>query len=521
VAPELAPQTVGAVDPRKLAGRRAGLLFLVSGLLAFLGILLSQVEPGRRLLIAGLGLLDLVLAAAFTLLPWHRLAPRMLLAIPVFGYVTIGLFDVAGAFPTPYLYPIFFILLSVWLGLSQPPRTAIWLAPVTTAAYVLPLLQPGHDGRALSSVITAVVTFVLVSEVIARAVHQLETARAQSHHRAELLGNVVRATRMLSTLDPGALMSSLVDAVIAMGFDAAAFNVFDEEGKTFRVVRARNLPDHVVEGIHPAQQGVAGMVLASGRAQLIENYRDDPRANPELAREGFQVVAGAPIIIDRRIAAVMVASARRPIQLTAQDLEALELLGQQAAAELANVIRFEMQGREKQFLAEAAVRDHLTGLGNRQFVSQILADLQPDDGVLLADLDHFKSVNDSDGHAGGDAVLVALATFLKRTLRVQDLAGRYGGEEFMIVLPQTGVASGDAARRLVAAWQATSPRTTISIGAAIHRRDRSAHATVEAADAALYVAKRDGRNCARLEPPRRDTLPTSNRPDEPHAPRPA
>jgi diguanylate cyclase (GGDEF)-like protein len=514
VVPELERHVVGRADPRKLAGRRAGLLFLVSGLLAFLGIVLNQVEPTRGLLIAGLGLLDLVLAAAFSALPWHRLPARTLLAIPVFGYITIGLFDVAGAFPTPYLYPIFFILLSVWLGLSQPPRTAIWLAPVTTVAYVVPLLQPGHDGRALASVITAVVTFVLVSEVIARAVHQLERARAQSHHRAELLGNVVRATRMLSTLDPGALMTSLVDSVIAMGFDAAAFNVFDEHARTFRVVRARNLPDSIVQGVHPAKQGVTGLVLAQGRAQLIEGYREDPRAIPELARAGFQVVAGAPIVIDRRIAAVMVAAARRPIQLTAQDLEALELLGQQAAAELAKIIRFELEGREKQSLREAALRDHLTGLGNRQFVDKILADLRPDDGVLLADLDHFKSVNDTDGHAGGDAVLVALARFLRTTLRDHDLAARYGGEEFLLILPQAGVASGDVARRLVAAWQAINPRTTVSIGVAIHRRDRPPQATVEAADAALYVAKRDGRNCARLEPPRRDTLPTSNRPDE-------
>ena len=471
----------------------------MAGLLALLGVASGAPTAGRPTAIVLLALLDLVLAGAIIAVPWHRLPTRVLLAILGCGYVAIGLFDLAGAFPTPYLYPLFFIILAVWLGLSQPPRTAIWLAPVTAAAYVLPLLQPGHDGQAVASVITAVVTFVLVSEVIARALAQLEQARAEASHRADLLGHVVRATRQLSTLDRDALMATLVDSVMAMGFDAAAFNVLDHDARTFRARRSRNLPEDFVCEAHPADQGITGMVLRGGRAQVIERYADDPRAFPALARAGFQVVAGAPIVVGRRIAAVMVAAARRPIQVSPQDLEALELLAQQAAAELVNVIRFELQGQEKQMLREAAMRDHLTGLGNRLLVTEILGALRPDDGLLLADLDHFKAVNDSDGHAGGDAVLVALARFLERTLRSEDLAARYGGEEFLLVLPQVGAAALSVAERLVQAWAATHPRTTISIGAAVHCAGRTALETMHAADVALYTAKRQGRNRARAE----------------------
>ena len=125
--------------------------------------------------------------------------------------------------------------------------------------------------------------------------------------------------------------------------------------------------------------------------------------------------------------------------------------------------------------------------------------------LLLLDLDHFKQVNDQYGHAAGDQVLAGVGTALRSVLRARDFAGRNGGEEFAVLLPDTDIAAAlEIAERVRAAIaEVTLPGTgvpvTVSIGVAgfpghastLERLDRLA-------DAALYVAKRQGRNRVEL-----------------------
>jgi diguanylate cyclase (GGDEF)-like protein len=124
----------------------------------------------------------------------------------------------------------------------------------------------------------------------------------------------------------------------------------------------------------------------------------------------------------------------------------------------------------------------------------LLDSLQPGDAVVLIDLDHFKAVNDSDGHAAGDTVLVALADHLRRCVRDADLIARYGGEEFVVVLRDAGMHAGHAAERLMEEWRRVGPRTTYSAGVAVHRPDAGPALTLARADAALYAAKHMGRD---------------------------
>jgi two-component system, cell cycle response regulator len=155
-----------------------------------------------------------------------------------------------------------------------------------------------------------------------------------------------------------------------------------------------------------------------------------------------------------------------------------------------------------------ANRDVLTGLPNRRGVIEAMG---PDTrgpqrglAVLLADLDHFKSVNDAYGHAAGDAVLVEVARRMSEAIRSEDTAGRYGGEEFLVVLPganeATGLNLGERIRHAVGAcpviWEGVAIPVTVSIGLAC--RDSGAAENRESllhrADGALYEAKRSGRN---------------------------
>jgi two-component system, cell cycle response regulator len=122
-------------------------------------------------------------------------------------------------------------------------------------------------------------------------------------------------------------------------------------------------------------------------------------------------------------------------------------------------------------------------------------------GVLLIDIDHFKLVNDTHGHAVGDAVLKKTADIVRQTVREYDSVGRYGGEELMVVVPRCTLRDAlhlaERLRKSVAREPIRTPLAqvplTISIGVAVGRK-QSAEALLRAADDALYRAKNDGRN---------------------------
>jgi diguanylate cyclase (GGDEF)-like protein len=178
--------------------------------------------------------------------------------------------------------------------------------------------------------------------------------------------------------------------------------------------------------------------------------------------------------------------------------------------------------RANQRLAQIASTDGLTGLFNhRTFQEGLRRDLHRAErtarplSLLLLDVDHFKTFNDSYGHPAGDAVLRAIGKLLLASVRVGDVAARYGGEEFVLILPDTDAKGAELlAERLranVAKMRVKigedSIRVTASFGVATASgrcRDVGGE-LVARADAALYEAKRAGRNCVRssgvLEPP--------------------
>lgn len=151
--------------------------------------------------------------------------------------------------------------------------------------------------------------------------------------------------------------------------------------------------------------------------------------------------------------------------------------------------------RQEVHLEESATTDALTGLANRRVAMRVLGRLDVGDTVVYIDLDHFKRVNDTLGHDAGDGVLRAFARSMRAVARAGDTVGRHGGEEFVMLLPRTGV---DGALvvldRLRWMWEAARPQpVTFSAGVATVASS-GGRAALNRADAALYAAKRAGRD---------------------------
>ena len=169
-----------------------------------------------------------------------------------------------------------------------------------------------------------------------------------------------------------------------------------------------------------------------------------------------------------------------------------------------------VNARLRQQLSDRAITDELTGIMTRRALRELAPaligqqhKLRRDVAVLMLDLDHFKRINDSFGHAMGDAVLQLAASTLKAQLRVDSLLARYGGEEFVAIVPVEDLQiARSVAERLRAAvtgvdWQGRlklARGVTVSVGVAIVGPNETFEASLERADEALYRAKREGRD---------------------------
>jgi diguanylate cyclase (GGDEF)-like protein/PAS domain S-box-containing protein len=184
-------------------------------------------------------------------------------------------------------------------------------------------------------------------------------------------------------------------------------------------------------------------------------------------------------------------------------------------AETALRLAYEELEKSRAALEEIAARDDLTGLYNRREVNRLLSTEVArcrrhghSMALLLVDLDNFKLVNDNHGHAVGDEVLRTAARLLRNGIRSEDQAGRYGGEEFILLLPETSpegaLHTAERLRQAIATSTVTttlsdgttvSLNASVSIGLAIYPNDGvNEEALIESADKALYEAKRNGRN---------------------------
>lgn len=229
----------------------------------------------------------------------------------------------------------------------------------------------------------------------------------------------------------------------------------------------------------------------------------------QIVTKGFHRLVDDPSLIERLLEhpdsnyAESVSRGDRYLSIMAARIEQQgELLGM--AALLRDVTT---QKRREAHLRAISYTDELTGLLNRRSLTAVLHQGIEDAvgnqrplSLLMMDLDHFKTLNDTHGHAMGDQVLMAFGGLLKRRLRDADYACRYGGEEFCAILPNTPMAgarkTAEDIRRAVMVMDCNGVTVTVSIGVATldQLQSHTPNGLLKAADEALYEAKGQGRN---------------------------
>jgi diguanylate cyclase (GGDEF)-like protein len=269
---------------------------------------------------------------------------------------------------------------------------------------------------------------------------------------------------------------------------------------------------------------VMGHVYASRRAVVVRDVRRLRALSVVTRRYRTFSFAAVPIIADRTVIGVL--SATDKIDGTSfgrQDVATLRAIAGVAALGVV-AARGDAEARR---LARAATVDSLTGLFNRQYfdlrLHQEIERARRTSSaltVLMIDVDDFKVINDTQGHALGDGVLQAVANTLRSVVRVFDVCARYGGDEFAVVMPNSERTRASATAERIGESIARScgrdarlagpSLVTVSVGAAVMDAGETPEQILQRADESLYHAKAAGKNCVRIASSRR-VAPLSSR----------
>ena len=342
-----------------------------------------------------------------------------------------------------------------------------------------------------------------------REVDRLRNELAHHSHLAESLQHFLER---ISFREP----SKTYDAILShtkelLKADRISLWVFDENSNEISLKAATGFGATGAEiGPKRIGEGISGRVLESGTALVVGNLEAvGLTAAPSERKYRTKSFISYPITLSgRKIGVLNVADKTGGEQFDEVDLSLLEIIGPQIAVALE---RAEWQERATQFQL-MSITDPLTGLLNRRYLEERLTDelnrsqrYNYSTSCLMIDIDDFKNYNDRNGHQAGDVALKVTAHALKAALRGADVACRYGGEEFCILLPQTSLNEAgviaERIRQTVAEKEYRYGKSqplgmvTVSIGISTFARNiDTAERVIAAADRALYNAKAEGKN---------------------------
>jgi len=334
----------------------------------------------------------------------------------------------------------------------------------------------------------------------------LEAARQKSEELSALRATI---TDITSELELQKLMHTLLErAIKLMKADGGDFCMVDEESGGLKVVASININKEYVGTLIRYGEGASGRVLATKKMLLIKDYSNWPGRLEILNESILRSTVLFPLMKgDKVLGTLGVFYSNPEKRFNPEDLHLLSLFAQHASIAMENALLFEK-------VQEAARIDEVTGLFNRRAFGELgdyeinrAKRLTHPISLTMVDLDNFKQVNDQFGHRVGDDVLREVARFCRDKLRNIDILGRYGGDEMVILMPETDAENAftamDRLRKLV-------DDTTIVVGekpfkiaasfgiSSYYNEYPTLNEMMEMADSALYQAKKDGKNCVRV-----------------------
>lgn len=472
------------LSPRLTARVFAAVAFVYGLVVALEPLVFPAHAVGYRPGVVGSGLALAATALLIWFLPWHRWSPgASRWSLPLIFALIASLNYFRGA--EPLGYATFFVVTFVWIGLAHPRGTSLRIAPVFALAYVSPLMASGR--YAPSGVVSLVGTgalCILLGEALAWVADALRGTH-RSLHRVEA-GFRRREARFRSLVQNSSDVLTVIRADGRIEYQSASVERVLGHGAT-DLVETR-----LEDWTHPEDAG--------GVTTFLENALQQPgtSASTEFRlrhRNGSWRHCAATVVnlLDNKDVAGLVVNVR-------------DVSGRKALEER---------------LAHQARHDSLTGLPNRALFAERLERALVQGvrtaapvAVLFLDLDGFKTINDSLGHAAGDRLLVEVARRLQACLRAGDTAARLGGDEFAVLVERMLVPA-EATRTAERVLEILQPTVSLegrelavraSIGVAVGTCGlENAHDLLRNADVAMYVAKAKGKAGYALYEPRMHT----------------
>ncbi len=432
-------------------------------------------QRGTSVLYLGLALVFAGIWSFFT--DWDRLAQpfRLLPALALLGAMVASIYWAQAADTSHAVigFAAASVLILAYIGFVLPPGSSLLFSPLVIGVVLLANRQEAFR-VSLAVPLIGVPVAAAVGELISALVDRsLRTARWFSSRTERLarLDDVLRRFRRPSTLPE------------------AAEEVAQAAREIFEATRSTVVLRDVSGGLIPVTVGpFSGETPDAETAVLVAEAigGDEPRLVPS----GRETMLVLPLpAADVPAGAVVVHPV--PNEDPAYTVDLARLFGTQVGIAIEHLFVINQ-------LERATTRDELTGIGNRKHADALLNSLDGGDALILLDLDGFKAVNDTYGHAAGDQVLLDLGHHLQQCLRDSDTSARLGGDEFLVVARRAFADPAAVAKRILRGWADAGHSTTLSAGVALHDDQVDVAETFDRADQALYQAKEAGKNQVQL-----------------------